>query len=266
MKDSLKSLAVVMIAFCVAVAAADDLLPRIGVTPAAAKEAVGSIINSGIINPRLPSGAFKLLSPEARADAATAGVAWLKAYVGTAEFKQQYAKIRANRKPEPPPFEGTPEDELKKADAEQAQQAEDSKKALASLPPEQRKQIEDAMKQAQDMAAKMDTPEMRKMRLDAIKAKRDQETRDHQKTLADWQRDFPENPNGAVAKRLREFLAGTADIDFNAKTKPVDGRLLFENSTYQNKPEPWKLCYRAGKEATTAARAAVQAWLKELGG
>ena len=122
------------------------------------------------------------------------------------------------------------------------------------------------MKQAQDMAAKMDTPEMRKMRVDAIKAKRDQETRDYQKTLADWQRDFPENPNGAVAKRLREFLAGTADIDFNAKTKPVDGRLLFENSTYQNKPEPWKLCYRAGKEATTAARAAVQAWLKELGG
>jgi len=266
MKDSLKNLAVVMIAFCVAVAAADDLLPRIGVTPAAAKEAVGSIINSGIINPRLPSGAFKLLSPEARADAATAGVAWLKAYVGTAEFKQQYAKIRANRKPEPPEFEGTPEDELKKADAEQAQQAEDSKKVLASLPPEQRKQIEDAMKQAQDMAAKMDTPEMRKMRLDAIKAKRDQETRDHQKTLADWQRDFPENTNAAVAKRLREFLAGTADIDFNARTKPVDGRLLFENSTYQNKPEPWKLCYRAGKEATTAARAAVQAWLKELGG
>jgi hypothetical protein len=266
MKDLLRRIAVIVVVAGVAAAAADDVLSRIGVTPAAAKEAVGSMINSGIINPRLPSGVFKLLSPTARADAATAGVAWLKAYVGTAEFTQQYAKIRANRKPEPPAFEGAPEDELKKAAAEQAQQAEDSKKALASLPPEQRKQIEDAMKQAQDMAAKMDTPEMRKMRLDAIKAKRAQETTDYQKMLADWQRDFPENPNGAIAKRLREFLGGTADVDFNAKTKPVDGRLLFENSTYQNKPEPWKLCYRAGKEATTAARAAVQAWLKELGG
>jgi hypothetical protein len=260
------TIAIGIVAVSVAVAAADDVLSRIGITPAAAKEAVASIINSGIINPRLPSGAFKLLSPEARADAATAGVAWLKAYVGTAEFKEQYAKIRANRKPQAPTFEGTAEDELKKADAEQAQQAEDSKKALLSLPAEQRKQIEDAMKQAQDMAAKMDTPDMRKMRVDAIKAKRDQETKDYQKSLADWTRDFPESPNGAIANRLREFLAGTADIDFNAKTKPVDGRLLFENSTYQNKPEQWKLCYRAGKVATTAARAAVQAWLKELGG
>jgi hypothetical protein len=250
----------------VAAAGAADVLSQLGLTAAAAKEAVGSVINAGIINPGLPSKAFKLLPPAARADAATTGVAWLKAYVGTSEFKQQYAKIRANRKPEAPAFEGTPEDELKKANAEQAQQAEDSKKALAALPPEQRKQIEDAMKQAQEMAAKMDTPEMRKMRLDAIKAKRDQETKEYQKALADWQRDFPENPNGAIAKRLREFLAASADIDFNAKLKPVDGRMLFENSTYQNKPEPWKLCFRAGKEATTAARAAVQAWLKELGG
>jgi len=250
----------------VAAAGAADVLSQLGITAAAAKEAVGSILNSGIINPGLSSKAFKTLSPAARADAATLGVAWLKAYTGTAEFRQQYAKIRANRKPEAPTFEGTPEDELAKANAEQAQQAEDSKKALANLPPEQRKQIEDALKQAQEMMAKADTPEMRKMRVDAIKAKRDQETKEYQQALADWQRDFPENPNGAIAKRLREFLAASADIDFNAKLKPIDGRMLFENSTYQNKPEQWKLCFRAGKDATAAARSAVQAWLKELGG
>ena len=258
-------LAIAVIVSVSAVGAA-DVLSQLGITTAAAKEAVGSIINTGIINPGLSSKAFKLLSPAARADAATAGVAWLKAYVGTAEFKQQYAKIRANRKPEAPTFAGTPEDELKQANAEQAQQTEESKKALAALPPDQRKQIEDAMKQAQELAAKMDTPEMRKMRLDAIKAKRDEETKEYQKALADWQRDFPENPDGAIVRRLREFLAASADIDFNAKLKPIDGRMLFENSTYQNKPEQWKLCFRAGKEATTAARAAVQTWLKELGG
>lgn len=261
-----RTLAVALIVGGVVVAGAADVLSQLGITAAAAKEAVNSIINSGIINPGLPSKAFKVLSPAQRADAATAGVAWLEAYTATAEFKQQYAKIRANRKPDAPKFEGTPEDELKKANAEQAQQTEASKKAIASLPPEQRKQIEDALKQAQDMVAKMDTPEMRKMRLDGIKAKRDQETKEYQKSLADWQRDFPENPNGAIAKRLREFLAASADIDFNAKLKSVDGRMLFENSTYQNKPAQWKLCYRAGKDATTAARTAAQAWLKELGG
>jgi len=244
---------------------AADVLSQIGVTPAAAKEAVGSIINAGIMNPGLSSTAFKLLPPSARADAATAGVAWLKAYAASPEFKEQYAKIRANHRPQAPTFEGTPEEELKKAADEQAQQAEESKKALASLPPDQRKQIEDAIKQAQDTVAKMDTPEVRKSRLEAIKAKRDEETREYQKALSDWQRDFPENPNGAIARRLREFLAASADVDFNAKLRPEDGRMLFENSTYQNKPAPWKLCYRAGKEATAAARAAVQAWLTELG-
>jgi hypothetical protein len=261
------AIAVGLLIGCVAAAAAAaDVLSQVGITAAAAKEAVGSLVNTGIINPGLSSKAFKLLSPPARADAATAGVAWLKAYVGTAEFTQQYAKIRSNRKPQAPAFEGTPEDALTKASAEQAQQIEESKKALASLPPEQRKQIEDAMKQAQEMVAKMDTPEMRKVRLDAIKTQRDQETKEYQKALADWQRDFPENPNAAIAKRLREFLAASADIDFNAKLKSVDGRMLFENSAYQNKAQPWKLCFRAGKDATTAARAAVQAWLKELGG
>jgi hypothetical protein len=272
MKDSyngamrMKAAAFGIVIGTVAVVGAADVLSQLGITAAAAKEAVNSIINSGIINPGLPSKAFKVLSPAQRADAATAGVAWLKAYTATAEFKQQYAKIRANRKPDAPKFEGTPEDELKKANDEQTKQTEESKKALASLPPEQRKQIEDALKQAQEMVAKMDTPEMRKMRLDGIKAKRDQETKEYQKSLADWQRDFPENPTGAIAKRLREFLAASADIDFNAKLKSVDGRMLFENSTYQNKPEQWKLCYRAGKDATTAARTAAQSWLKELGG
>jgi hypothetical protein len=243
-----------------------DVLSQIGITPAAAKEAVSAVINSGIINPGLPSQAFKLLSPAQRADAATAGVAWLKAYTATPDFAQQYAKIRNNHAPRAPKFEGTPEDELQKAIAERQQQAEESKKALASLPPDQRKQIEDAMKQAQEMLAKADTPEMKKTRLDEIKARRAQETKDYEQALATWQRDFPENPAVAIAKRLREFLAATADVDFNAKLKPVDRRMLFENSTYQNKAQPWKLCFRAGREATAAARAAVQAWLKELGG
>ena len=40
--------------------------------------------------------------------------------------------------------------------------------------------------------------------------------------------------------------------------------MLFVNPAYQAKSAQWKTCYRAGKQATTAARAAVQAWLKEL--
>src|SRR5205085_2820430 len=110
-----------------------------------------------------------LMPAAARADAAAARVAWLKSYVASAEFKQQYSAMRQVQKPTAPEFEGTPEDELKKADEEQRQQQEQSKKAIAALSAEQRAQIEEAMKAAQAAIAQGNTPEMRKLRLDGIR-------------------------------------------------------------------------------------------------
>jgi hypothetical protein len=244
---------------------AQDVLSQLGITPLAARVAVDSVISSGIYNPGLPAKAFKLLPPAARAQVATAGVAWLKTYIAAPDFTREYAQVRAAHKPAPPQFPGTPEDEVKKADEEQARQAEESKKAIAALPAEQRAQIEQAMNAAQAMTAQMNTPEMRKTRLDGIRAARADQMNDYEKALASWTRDYPENPAPIVAKRLREFLAGSADVDFAATLTPRNGKMVFENPAYEEKPAQWKICYRAGKEATTAARAAVQAWLKELG-
>src|SRR5258705_6494934 len=145
-----------------AVAHAADVLSQLGVTLAAAKQAVDSVINSGVYNPGLPAAAFKLMPAATRGEVATAGVAWLKAFTASPEFKQQYAQIRETHKPPPPEFAGTPEDEIKKADDDQKRQAEESKKAIAALPADQRAQIEEALKAAQAMIAQQNTPEMRK--------------------------------------------------------------------------------------------------------
>lgn len=241
-----------------------DVLAQLGIPLQAAKDAAGTAISSGVSNPGLPSKLFKTLSASARAEAATAGVAWLKIYTASAEFQQHYAKIRDTHKPEPPQFEGTPEEELKKADEDQKADAEESKKAIASLPAEQRKALEDALKQSAAMLARMDTPEMRKVRLDGIRMARAERTKQYEQEFANWKRDYPDHPNGAIAKRLREFLTMSADVDFAAKVKSQDGRLLFENAAYEAKSAQWKMCYRAGREATTAARAAVSAWLKDI--
>jgi hypothetical protein len=245
-------------------ALAQDVLSQLGITPLAARVAVNAVLSSGIHNPGLPAKAFKLLPAAARAQMAAAGVAWLKSYTASPEFTQQYAQVRQAHKPAPPQFPGTPEDELKKADEEQARQAEESKKAIAALPAEQRAQIEQAMNAAQAMTAQMNTPEMRKTRLDAIKAGRADRTKEYEQALAVWTRDYPENPAPVIAKRLREFLAVSADVDFAATLTSRNGKMVFENQGYEEKPAPWKICYRAGREATAAARAAVQAWLKEL--
>src|SRR6266508_1491638 len=88
-------------ALCI-VAHAQDVLSQLGITPLAAKVAVDSVISSGIQNPGLPAKAFKLLPPAARAQMATAGVAWLKAYTASPEFTREYAQVRQAHKPAPP--------------------------------------------------------------------------------------------------------------------------------------------------------------------
>jgi antitoxin component of RelBE/YafQ-DinJ toxin-antitoxin module len=244
---------------------AADVLSQLGIPPDSAKEAVQIVLNSGVNNPGLPAKLFKATPAIARAEMASAGIAWVKAYTASAEFAAKWAEIRETHKPAKPEFAGTPEEELKRADEEQTQQAEESKKALASLPPETRKQIEDGMKAADAIRASMDTPEMRKTRLAAIVAMREERTKQFGQEMATWKRDYPESPAPAIAKRIREFLAFSADVDFGATLVAKDGRMVFENPAYEAKSSQWKMCFRAGKEATAAARAAAQAWLKELG-
>lgn len=246
-----------------AVTHAADVLSQLGITLEAAKEAVDSVITSGVYNPGLPAAAFKLMPAATRADVATAGVAWLKAFTASADFKKQYAQIRQVHKPTAPEITGTPEDELKKADDEQQRQMEESKKALAALPAAQRAQLEETMKATQ---AQLNTPEMRKIRLEGIKLMRAERTKQYDQEMATWNRNFPESAGPVIAKRLREFLAASDGVDFTAKLVSKNGRMVFENPAYEQKPSQWKMCFRAGKEATGAARAAAQAWLKELGG
>jgi hypothetical protein len=40
--------------------------------------------------------------------------------------------------------------------------------------------------------------------------------------------------------------------------------MRFANEDYEGKPAEWKICFRAGKEATEAARAFARSWLTEL--
>ena len=256
--------AVFVIAFVSAISGA-DIFAQLGIPMKSAEQAAVTIISNGIHNPGLPSASFKLLPPSVRAELATAGVAWLKAFTRTPQFKAQYDNLRETHKPQPPHFEGTPEDELKRADDEQKLQAEESKRAIATLPEEQRRALEQTLAASAAAMAKMNTPEQRKLRLDEIRAVRAERTKEHEQAVANWQREYPDNPAPAIARRLRDFLAISADVDFGAALKTTeDGKSRFANPAYEAKSSPWKLCYRAGREATTAARAAVSGWLKEL--
>src|SRR4051812_17266721 len=120
-----------------AVAAAADVLSQLGITFDAAKEAVGSVITAGVYNPGLPAQAFKLMPPAVRGQVATAGVAWLKTYTASPDFKRQYLQMRDMHKPQAPAYEMTPEQEMQKSREDGARQLEESKRAIAALPPDQ---------------------------------------------------------------------------------------------------------------------------------
>jgi hypothetical protein len=72
------------------------------------------------------------------------------------------------------------------------------------------------------------------------------------------------DPNVALRKSLKKFLDETSGVDFSALTKAQYGMKRFVNETYESKPRPWKMCYRAGREACDAARAFATTWLAEL--
>jgi hypothetical protein len=263
------ALAIVAAVGLAAAASAADVLTQLGLNAASAKELLMSEVGSGWLNYGAAAGAFKKAPVALRVELVQGAIAWAKTFTASPDFKASYAKLRETRKPEAPKFQGTPEEEYAKQREQQAKDqakgAEDMKEAMASMPPDQRKQMEEAMRQAAEVVKQMDTPEMRKMMLDGIRLSREQQATEYTADMKKWNEEYPENPNPVIAKRLKAFLDMSADVDFDAKLVQKNGKMRFVNETYESQPSEWKVCYRVGKEPVLAARAAAAAWMKELG-
>ena len=67
-----------------------------------------------------------------------------------------------------------------------------------------------------------------------------------------------------IAKQLRQFLAISSNVDYNAQTMVKNNKTVFVNPEYESRPLTWKLCFRSGKEAVTGARKFAQQWLDEM--
>lgn len=245
---------------------AADVFSQLHITPEDAKQAVSGAVLTGLPSNSFGSAAFKAAPATVRVALVDGAVTWMKSYVASAEFKRDYLHMRDTVKPQPPVFKGTPEDEAKASAPQDPLKDPDTQKMLAALPADQRKQVEDSLKQMTAIIAQQNTPEAQQRRLQMIKADRANRTQTYQTELAKWQKDYPEDPRPLVVRRLHEFLDLSATVDFNAQTSGPNHTGSFVKPEYQAQSDQWKLCFRAGKEATTAARTAVQTWLKELGG
>ncbi len=72
------------------------------------------------------------------------------------------------------------------------------------------------------------------------------------------------DPKVALRKSLQYLLKQSEGVDFSAGLRTENGKKYFVKSEYESKPSHWKSFFRAGREATEAARANAKAWLAEL--
>jgi hypothetical protein len=242
--------------------AAQSAPARLGLTEPQAHELFSrSLEDGGLSMGSSAAKAFVALPPAARAALVDAGFAWTKAYVSSAAFKTAYLRSRDEQKPTPPSFDGSVDDEVKRKQDEQAKSLAESRAALASLPADQRAQLEAIFKASE---AQMKDPQMIALMRQGVELDRAQAQQSYQADLERWQKTMPADPNVLVARRLRSFLDLSASVDFAAKLQGTGTEQRFVDEDYQSKPSDWKMCFRAGKDAVTAARADATSWLKEL--
>ena len=185
------------------------------------------------------------------------------------DFKKRYNEYREHKKPTPPEKPKSSE-ELKKEYKKNMQKSlEEMKVSKSQAPADQQSIFDETIKMLEEQLKEIDNPEnpMFSPEMDQYaKMGYDMQMEQHRKDIAEWETKYPaNNPNTLIKTWLESFLKKSDGIDFAAQTATDEkGRILFVKQDYERKDNLWKLCYRAGKESTEAARKFAQNWLGEM--
>jgi len=251
-------------------ATAQGALAQLGLIESSARSFVMSEATSTTTNRRteiVETGrrAFYKLPPVARGPAATALFAWAKAYVGSAAFKTAYANHRRDViGPDEKPSQPAMDDEVQKTIDEMKTAIAQSRKMAAALPPADAANL---LKSIEEQEARLKSGEFERILRAGLQIDRtERTTQDAAAAKADDER-YPADPARIFARRLQEFLEATSDVNFSARTLSLTGGpdgIEFVDKADRQRNWMWQEAVIVGPEATAAARAAAQAWLKEI--
>jgi hypothetical protein len=252
-----------------AAALAQSALTQLGLTDASAAAFVMNEIKApahGRQSPIAVAGtrAFLKLPRSARADAATGLFAWARAHVNSPAFKASYAIYRNGLMPTERLYALTVQQEVKKEIDQQLSLMESLGQAAEKMPPAQRAAMLEQVKTAR---AQFTNPEYIKQLEAAKTAERARESQSRVDSAAEIEKKTPADPNVLIARRLREFLEATANVNFEART--ISLTLGSDGIEFLDRPDRakhwmWQQAVIVGPEATAAARTAAAAWLKEI--
>lgn len=245
--------------------AGSEVLGKLGLTPASAHESILDSLVSGQVYNDAAFRAFKALAPSARAAVVRGGLNWIKTHVSTAEFKAAYDRYREEQKPQPAEPVAPADEQLKQQKAELKNSIAEMRKNMAGLDAETRRTFEETIQQMQaQFDALEQNPEMLATLQQGLEMQREDDKRQYEEQLRFWEEEYPADLCFLIKKRIREFMETSADVDYAAKLVKSGSKMRFADEAYEEKPEEWKICFRAGKEATEAAREFASAWLAEM--
>ncbi|MEY4634453.1 MAG: hypothetical protein RJA55_251 [Acidobacteriota bacterium] len=239
---------------------------QLGITEGRAREAVFDSFMAGAVSVAGNTQVFTAATPQARAAMVNAATTLARAFVESDEFKRRYADHREANGPDPLPAELTADQVLAKQRAGFEQQVEALRKQFGSdaITPEQKATLEEGFETMRAQFTAMETGP-RKAELEGVlKTQRAEQLSAHAAATKAFDAVYPADPQALVALRLRAFLDGTRDIDFTARLVEQGRVRKFADAALEAKPAEWKLCFRAGKPATDAARDFASKWLADL--
>ncbi|HSL20564.1 MAG TPA: hypothetical protein VK886_03450 [Vicinamibacterales bacterium] len=213
----------------------------------------------------IPGGqhVFKAAGPEEKAAIVRAVGTLVKAYTRTPAFRNRYAEYWERNKPQP----DKPPPSLDAQNKEMDEALRKMEESIKTMPPEMQEEMKQtvAALKAQQEASRKD-PQVRAMLERGAKMQQEQSAARLKEELRAYEAEHPRNIDALIAKRLKDFLDVSASVDYNARLVKQGNVMRFASPDLENKPDEWKLCFRAGKQATDAARAFAMEWLKELKG
>lgn len=247
-----------------AVVTTQDHLASLGITAGRAREAVFDSFIADTVSLAGENEVFKAASPTARVAMVNFALALARTFVETDDFKRRYADHRDANGPDPLPEEPTADAILAKQRAGFEEQVEQMRKLFDQITPEQRATLEAGWKDMRQQLADMETGPRRAELDAALREQRLAQVREREEAVKQLDAVWPVDARALVANRLRRFLEVSNDIAYEAKLIEKDGKKLFADPAFESKPREWKLCFRAGKPATDAARSFARKWLADL--
>jgi hypothetical protein len=259
------ALGAALLLFAAAAPGGTDILAGLGLTRASAGEGILEALISGTPYHEAAMKAFKALPAASRAAAVSAGLDWIKAFAGSREFAAAYALGREKERPAPPVPRPAADEQAKKMKADMEKSIAEMRKGMAAMDAETKKVMEASIRGMREQLERMEAdPQQKALWRQMADMAGLEDKKRHEEELKAWEEGWPADPRVLIRRRINDFLVVSAGVDFAARVKPRGDKMIFVNEEYEQKPPEWKVCFRAGKEATAAARAFAAAWLAEI--